>query len=127
MKEITGMEKIEFFCRARGIKDKDAMLHRELHHLARFFYTYTSEMRIEPCPMLDAESRSLEPAANISVKGVSYRRKLEVPDEDSSFLLRVQAKPLKPAGIHRDQRNPNLACKIYFAMYEEPAIHPKTK
>jgi len=127
VKEITGMEKIEFFCRARGIKDKDAMVHRELHHLSRFFYTYTSEMRIEPCPMPDAESRSLEPAANISVKGVSSRRKLEVPDEDSSFLLRVQAKPLKPAGIHRDQRNPNLACKIYFAMYEEPAIHPKTK
>ncbi|KAL7497818.1 hypothetical protein ACHAWT_005738 [Skeletonema menzelii] len=127
VKEISGIEKIEFFCRARGIKDKDAMVHRELHHLSRFFYAYTSEMRIEPCPMPDAESGSSEVAANITVKGVSSRRKLEVPDEDSSFLLRVQAKPLKPAGVHRDQRNPNLACKIYFAMYEEPAIHPKTK
>ena len=127
LKEISDKEKIEFFCRAKGIKDKDAMVHRELHHLSRFFYSYTSEMHIEPCPMLDAESGSSEPAANIAVKGVSSRRKLEVPDEDSSFLLRVQAKPLKPAGIHRDQRNPSLACKIYFAMYEEPAIHPKTK
>lgn len=128
VKEISGMEKIEFHCGARGIKDKDAMVHRELHRLSRFFYSYTSEMRIEPCPMIDAESGSSElEAANIAVKGVSSRRKLEVPDEDSSFLLRVQAKPLKPARVHRDQRNPNLSCKIYFAMYEEPAIHPRTK
>ena len=127
VKEISGVEKMEFFCRARGIKDKDAIVHRELHHLSRFFYTYTSEMRIEPCPMIDAGSGSPEAAANITVKGVSSRRRLEVPDEDSSFLLRVQPKPLKPASVHRDQRNPSLACKIYFAMYEEPAIHPKTK
>ena len=127
VKEISGMEKVEFFGRTRAIKDKDALVHRELHHLSRFFYTYTSEMRIESCPIPSAESGSSEPAANLIVKGVSARRKLEVPDEDSSFLLRVQAKPLKPASIHRDQRNPNLSCKIYFAMYEEPAIHPRTK
>lgn len=129
VKEISNMEKIEFFCRPRGIKDKDAMLHRELHHLSRYFYSYTSEMRIEPCSMPDDESDSPSAlsAANLTVKGVSSRRRLEVPDEDSSFLLRVQPKPLKPASVHRDQRNPSLACKIYFAMYEEPAIHPKTK
>lgn len=127
LKEISGKDKIEFCCRVRGIKDKDAMLHRELHHLSRYFYSYTSEMRLEPCLMPNSQLNSLGLAANIIVKGVSSRRKLEVPDEDSSFLLRVQPKPLKPAAVHRDQRNPNLSCKIYFAMYEEPAIHPKTK
>lgn len=29
--------------------------------------------------------------------------------------------------IHRDSQQANLACKIYVAMYEEPAIHPKSK
>ena len=122
-REIKDRKKLDFVCRTKGIKDKDIMMHRELHHLSRFFYSNTNEVRIEPCPFGDDQSLS-DSAANITVKAVGSRRKIEVPDEDSSFLLRAHARPLKPVAI---QRNTNVACKVYVAMYEEPAIHPRTK
>eukprot|EP00571_Detonula_confervacea_P005255 CAMPEP_0172330712 /NCGR_PEP_ID=MMETSP1058-20130122/61546_1 /TAXON_ID=83371 /ORGANISM="Detonula confervacea, Strain CCMP 353" /LENGTH=1862 /DNA_ID=CAMNT_0013047939 /DNA_START=683 /DNA_END=6271 /DNA_ORIENTATION=- len=120
-KEMKDKKKLDFVSRTKGVKDKDVMMHRELHHLSRFFYSNTNEVRIEPCQSLS------DSAANVTVKAVGTRKKIEVPDEDSSFLLRAQPRPLKPVAIQRDQRNPNVACKIYVAMYEEPAIHPKTK
>jgi len=125
-KEIKDRKKIDFVSRTKGCKDKDIMMHRELHHLSRFFYSNTNEVRVEPCSFRDGQSLS-ESAANITVKAVGTRRKLEVPDEDSSFLLRAQPRPLKPVALQRDPRNPNVACKVYVAMYEEPAIHPRTK
>ena len=65
------------------------MMHRELHHLSRYFYSSTNEISIEPCTIGDAQSIS-QSAANVIVKAISSRRKIEVPDEDSSFLLRAQ-------------------------------------
>ncbi|KAL3789748.1 hypothetical protein HJC23_006741 [Cyclotella cryptica] len=121
-KETSNREKLDLVCKSRGATEKDNLMHRELHHLARFFYSNTNEIMIEPCSIGDSKS-----AANVTVKAIAPRRKIEVPDEDSSFLLRAQPRPLKPAAIHRDQNVANLACKIYVAMYEEPAIHPKTK
>ena len=123
LKEIKDMKKLDFVCRTKGIKDKDIMMHKELHHLSRLFYSSTSELRIEPCSIGDDESRP-DSAANLTLKSVGLRRKIEVPDEDSSFLLRAHARPLKPVAI---QRSNNAACKVYMAMYEEPAIHPRTK
>ncbi|KAL7541765.1 hypothetical protein ACHAXR_011197 [Thalassiosira sp. AJA248-18] len=125
-REIKDKKKLDFVCRTKGVKDRDIMMHRELHHLSRFFYSNTNEVRIEPCSFGEDQSVT-DSAANVTVKAIGSRRKVEVPDEDSSFLLRAQQRPLKPAAIHRDQRNPNVACKVYTAMYEEPAIHPRTK
>lgn len=125
-KETRDKKNLDIVSRTHGIKDKDVMMHRELHHLSRFFYSNTNEIRIEPCFFGDGLSLS-HSAANVTVKGVGTRRMIEVPDEDSSFLLRASPKPLKPVAIQRDQRNPGLGCKVYLAMYEEPAIHPKTK
>jgi hypothetical protein len=125
-KEIKDKKKYDFVCRTRGMKDKDIMMHRELHHLSRFFYSNTNELRIDPCSIGDDRPLS-DSVANVTVKAVGPRRKIEVPDEDSSFLLRAQPRPIKPVAIERDPRNPNVACKVYVARYQEPAIHPKTK
>ena len=124
-KETSGREKLDMVCRSKGANEKDTLLQRELHHLARFFYSNTNEIMIDPCSG-DA-SIVAGSAANVTVKSIAPRRKIEVPDEDSSFLLRAQPRTLKPVAIHRDQQHANLACKIYVAMYEEPAIHPRTK
>jgi hypothetical protein len=127
-KETKNQDNIEFVSRTNGIKDKDVMMHRELHHLSRFFYSNKTEIRIEPCQVDDGSSLS-NSAANVTVKGVGTRRMIEVPDEDSSFLLRLSPTPLKPVAIQRDQRNSEIEGKVYvyMSMYEEPAIHPKTK
>lgn len=125
-KETSDREKLDMVCRSKGATERDALLQRELHHLARFFYSNTNELMIEPCSTGDA-STVAGSSANVTVKSIAPRRKIEVPDEDSSFLIRAQPRTLKPVAIHRDQKHANLACKIYVAMYEEPAIHPKTK
>ena len=125
-KETKDRKTLDFVSRIIGMKEKDIMMHRELHHLSRCFYSSTNEIRIEPCSSGDNQSPSSS-TANITVKGVGTRRMIEVPDEDSSFLLRASSRPLKPKAIQPDRRNPNAVCKIYVAMYEDPAIHPKTK
>jgi len=133
MREIKGKKNLEFVSRTKGLKDKDIMMHRELHHLSRFFYTNSNEIHIEPCSSGGGDNQSAtattpsSTAGNIIVKAVGTRRKVEVPDEDSSFLLRAQPRPLKPVALQRDHQNPDVACKVYCCMYEEPAIHPRTK
>lgn len=127
-RQVTKDQKnLEFVSRTKGVKDKDVMMHRELHHLSRFFYTNCNEIRIEPCSSSGDEKQPSSDSANVIVKAVGPRRKIEVPDEDSSFLLRAQVRPLKPVAIQRDPQNPDVACKIYVAMYEEPSkylYHP---
>ncbi len=125
-KETKNRKKLDYVSRTTGMKEKDIMMHRELHHLSHSFYSNTNEIRIEPCSSGDNQSPS-NSTANITVKGIATRRMIEVPDEDSSFLLRANSRPLKPKAIQPDRRNPNAVCKIYVAMYEDPAIHPKTK
>ena len=146
LREIKGRNRADFVSRTKGAKDKDTMMHRELHHLARYFLSNISHIRIESCSFDNMESS--ESAANVILRAVSSRRKVEVPDEDSSFLLRAQVshiltrnlfvvdpltyhlpqpRPMKPLSIQREQRNPQLASKVYVAMYEQPALHPKTK
>jgi hypothetical protein len=125
-KETKDRKKLDFVSRTTGMKEKDIVMHRELHHLSQSFYSNTNEIRIESCSSGDNQSPSGS-TANITVKGVGTRRMIEVPDEDSSFLLRANSRPLKPKAIQPDRRNPNAICKIYVAMYEDPAIHPKTK
>ena len=89
-KEVDGVDKVEFVCRTKGANEKDTLMHRELHHLSRFFYSNTNEIHIEPCSFGDIAIPSSESAGNVTVKAIASRRKIEVPDEDSSFLLRAQ-------------------------------------
>ncbi len=125
-KETKDRKKLDFVSRTMGMKDKDILLHREVHHLSRCFYSNSNEIRIEPCSSIDNQFISGS-TANITIKGVGARRIIEIPEEDSSFLLRASSKPLKPKYIQPDRRNPNAVCKVYVALYEDPAIHPKTK
>eukprot|EP00956_Cyclotella_meneghiniana_P015044 scaffold22813_cov78-Cyclotella_meneghiniana.AAC.9 len=125
LKETGQRENLEMVCRSKGCNQKEMLLSQELHHLARFFYTNTNEIKIEPS-LAGNENAISENAANVTVKSIAPRRKIEVPEEDSSFLLRAQPRVLKPVAVHRDNKT-SLACKIYVSMYEEPAIHPKTK
>jgi hypothetical protein len=120
-KETMEREKLDLVCRSKGVTEKDQLMHRELHHLSRFFYSNTCELMVEPCSVGEAGTQS-ESAANITVKAIGKamcnvdsilsrtfffqfiqisshyilqtapRRKIEVPDEDSSFLLRAQVR-----------------------------------
>jgi hypothetical protein len=78
-KETSDREKLEMVLRSKGTCEKDMLLQRELHHLARFFYSNTSEIMIEPCSAGHAGPLS-ESAANVTVKSIAPRRKIEVPE-----------------------------------------------
>jgi len=127
LKETNDLKTLDFVARTCGMKEKDVVMHRELHHLSSFFSSNTCDIRIEPCFSADGLLSLANSTANITLKGGGIRRVVEVPDDDSSFLLRASPRPLKPMAIQRDQRNPAFGCRVYLAMYEEPAIHPKTK
>lgn len=85
----------------KGASRPDLDLQNELHGLARIFYNSTNILSIR-----DAAKKSEEQKPNsshdgttesgkvslITVETVSARRKLEVPDDDSSFLLRAQVR-----------------------------------
>lgn len=145
---------VDLVFRTRGSNDRDAARHREMHHLARIFYTSTNVLALR-----DAATRAVggggggtggagdaagnvggaseesggaapetrPPASLLTMETVSSRRRIEVPDDDSSFLLRAQPRPLNPVGVHRDQRNHDQSYKCYAATYEEPVMHPETR
>ena len=106
--------------------------HRELHHLAKIFYTGTNLISIRDASRRkgsrDSEAGSQSEAsvseethvALLTVETASPRRRIEVPDDDSSFLLRAQPRPLSAIGVHRDQRNHDLSFKSFAATFEEP-------
>lgn len=56
----------------------------------------------------------------LSLIVVSSRRKIEVPDEDSSFLIRGQPRELIPVSAKRDQQNLARSFKVYAASYDVP-------
>ena len=101
---ITAEEEGEFspVCRSIGTTQEDISLHRELHHIARIFYTGTNIIGIRDAARRknsnDAEGQSLSESAEtddehvslLTVEMACQRRRIEVPDDDSSFLLRAQ-------------------------------------
>lgn len=127
LKRTNDQKTLDFVARTCGMKEKDVMIHRELHHLSRFFSSNTCDIRIEPCLSADGLLSLANSTANITLKGGGTRRVVEVPDDDSTFLLRASPRPLNPMAVQRDQRNPACGCRVYLAMYEQPAIHLKTK
>lgn len=81
----------------------DLELHQELHNLSRIFYNGTNVMTIrdaarkndstgEPQTPADGDQ---EKVSLLTVEMVSNRRRIEVPDDDSSFLLRAQVSKLQ--------------------------------
>ncbi|KAL7573611.1 hypothetical protein ACA910_008745 [Epithemia clementina (nom. ined.)] len=68
------------------------------------------------------EEEDLQWVSLLTVETACPRRRIEVPDDDSSFLLRAQARPLQAVGVHRDQRNHDQSFKCFAASYEEPAL-----
>jgi len=125
-------EGVPIICHSRGVTDNDAGLHRELHQLARIFYTGTNLISIrdaarrnsadDRAPSSPGSSKSSLPVSLLTVEMASPRRRIEVPDDDSSFLLRAQPRPLNAVGVHRDQRNHDQSFKCFAGTYEEPAL-----
>ena len=99
----------------KASSSEDALVHRELHHLARIFYSGTNLISIrdaarrnstdDRAPASPNSSTITQPVSLLTVEMASQRRRIEVPDDDSSFLLRAQPRPLNAVGVHRDQRN----------------------
>lgn len=98
--------------RKGAAEDDHASVHKELHHIARIFYTGTNVLAIRdaarrqssaaigsnnlssgPNDAESAESMAAEGLQQVSLVTVDTaypRRRIEVPDDDSSFLLRAQ-------------------------------------
>lgn len=82
-----------------GAPQAEVDLHNELHGLARTFYNGTNIVSIRDAARKSeqgGESDSISPdmgkVSLITVETVSSRRRIEVPDDDSSFLLRAQVR-----------------------------------
>jgi hypothetical protein len=119
--------------RKTATKKNDLELHRELHKLAFVLYNGTSLTTIRDAARKsdaaadhgdDGNAISDEKVSLLTVETASTRRRIEVPDDDSSFLLRAQSRPLNPLSVHRDDRNHDMSYKCFLATYEEPAIAP---
>jgi hypothetical protein len=94
--------------RQKGILEDDIEVHRDLHRLARTLYSGTNVMALRDGSrrkLVDAGSGASPSSATASsahdesevsrisllaVEMSSARRKIEIPDDDSSFLIRAQ-------------------------------------
>mmetsp|Transcript_33093 Transcript_33093/g.37040 ORF Transcript_33093/g.37040 Transcript_33093/m.37040 type:complete len:1816 (+) Transcript_33093:101-5548(+) len=107
---------------------RECELHSEMHNLARLFHNGTTIMTIRDAArkkeQMNESSRLAldEKVSLLTVEIISSRRRIEVPDDDSSFLLRAQSRPLNPVSIHLDDRNHDMSYKCFHATYEEPAV-----
>jgi hypothetical protein len=125
----------QIICRLKGGSDAAIAAHRELHQVARIFYAGTNLIAlrngarrkdIDSTKSVEGSDDSSEviPISLLTVEMACQRRRLEVPDDDSSFLLRAQPRPLNAIGVHRDQRNHDMSFKCFAATFEEPAYRP---
>ncbi|KAG7343020.1 PXA domain containing protein [Nitzschia inconspicua] len=115
--------------RKTATKKIDFELHSELHNLVRLFFNGTNIMSIRDAARKndggEEESRAgNEKVSLLTVETAASRRRLEVPDDDSSFLLRAQARKVNPVSVHRDDRNHEQSFQRFQATYEEPAVAP---
>jgi hypothetical protein len=94
---------VHVVCVRKGASDEDIARHRELHHLARTFYSGTTLVGIRDgtrrkesgdldLPSGASSQAPVEktPISLLTVEMACARRRIEVPDDDSSFLLRAQ-------------------------------------
>ena len=105
---------VETICRSK-VKSKDHFLeHRDLHNLAKGFYSNTTSLSLRHIytgsPGTNCEEGRLwwKMWQRVESGGGQF----QIPDNDSSpFLLRVQSVQLNVVGIHRDQRSHSLSYK----------------
>jgi PXA domain len=122
--------------RSRGSSKDDAVLHKELHHIAMLFYYETVLLSIRDASrranveadigshhsvVSSLDSDRITPFSLLTVEAVCPKRRLEIPDDDSSFLLRGQPRVLNAVGVHRDPRNHDHSYKSFAANIEEIA------
>lgn len=125
----------------RQTTENEIKIHMELHQMAKIFYNGTNQISIRDAtrrrnastdipisPTSDDQQVSQEAEVEeellslLTVETACPRRRIEVPDDDSSFLLRAQPRPLQAVGVHRDQRNHDQSFRCFAATYEEPAL-----
>jgi len=96
-------EGLPVVCRTKGVTEEDIVLQRDLHHIAGIFYAGTNMIALRDAARrrnVEAEGESSLAADSADVDGVQVslmtvenacpRRRIKVPDDDSSFLLRAQ-------------------------------------
>ncbi len=118
---------VETICRSKFAPNEYFLEHRDLHNLAKGFYSNTTSLSLRHVYTDSNEVKCEESSGNdkrpetiLMMETVATRRKWAIPDEDSSFLLRAQPVKLNVVGIHRDQRSHNLSYKKYAAYFDEP-------
>jgi hypothetical protein len=128
--ESTGVGKVnlEMICRSKR-SPENFLEHRDLHNLAKGFYSNTTAICLRHINLdtVSSESNDCKPIKTLLVmESITTRRKWSIPDDDSSFLLRAQPVHLDVIGIHRDQRSHTLSYKKYAAYFDEPVLYSKT-
>jgi hypothetical protein len=113
---------VEMICRSHVASDNHFTEHRDLHAMAKSFYYNTNMIALKHIKPNDSSNEQ----TMLLFESVTGKRKLEIPDDDSSFLLRAQPRPLSVINIHRDERSYNLSYKKYVAYFEEPIMHKKS-
>ena len=123
------MAQADMICRSRAVSEDHFLQHRDLHNLAKGFYSNTTLLKLNH---FNVDTVGIEGGigANntktiLTMDNVTTRRKWAIPDDDSSFLLRAQPVHLNVVGVHRDQRSHNLSYKKYAAYFDEPIAHAK--
>ena len=120
-------------CRSRGTSKEDVGLHKELHHIAMLFYYETVVLSIRDAArranfepenssssvVSSLDSDRVTPFSLLTIEAACPKRRLEIPDDDSSFLLRGQPRILNAVGVHRDPRNHDHSYKSFAASIED--------
>jgi len=119
----------DMICRSRMVSEDHFLQHRDLHNLAKGFYSNTTLLTLDHFNVDTVGSGGGDGANKtktlLTMDNVTTRRKWAIPDDDSSFLLRAQPVHLNVVGVHRDQRSHNLSYKKYAAYFDEPIAHAK--
>ena len=124
---------VPVICRSKGASEESIAFQRELHQVSRIFYAGTNMISLRSGARRqsngetpDGSKPEILPLSFLTVEMASQKRRIEVPDEDSSFLLRAQPRPLVAIGVHRDPRNHDQSYKCFAATYEEPVARTNT-
>ena len=117
---------IPVICRSKGASEESIAFQRELHQVSRIFYAGTNMIslrsggrRKNSGETTEGSKTEILPLSLLTIEMASQKRRIEVPDEDSSFLLRAQPRPLVAVGVHRDPRNHDQSYKCFAATYDE--------
>jgi hypothetical protein len=128
IKESTGSKKLHFemICRSNVQSQENFREHRDLHNLAKGFYSSTTALSLQHMNFDTVKSVSNDTKNTLLIiENITTRRKWNVPYDDSSFLMRAHPVQLDVIGIHRDERSHDLSYKKYAAYFDEPILHVK--